>query len=131
MELGFRVVLALVIICLLIYITYYILRVVNKKMLGRKGEYIKVIDLFPLCQDSMLVLVEIGDRVILLGKTQRSITFLREFSREQILNLDEQHQSFKKVIDERMNSSFDLKDKVLNLYTLINDSEGKEDDEKK
>ncbi|ADQ05377.1 hypothetical protein Calow_1848 [Caldicellulosiruptor owensensis OL] len=131
MELGFRVVLALVIICLLIYVIYYILRVVNKKMLGRKGEYIKVIDLFPLSQDSMLVLVEIGDRVILLGKTQKSITFLREFSKEQILNLDEQHQSFKKVIDGQMNSSFDLKDKVLNLYTLINDSEGKEDDEKK
>ncbi|ADQ06339.1 conserved hypothetical protein [Caldicellulosiruptor hydrothermalis 108] len=131
MELGFRVVLALGAICLLIYITYYVLRIVNKKMFGRKGEFLKVIDLLPLSQDSMLVLVEIGDKVILLGKTQKSITFLKEFSKDQLLNFEEQHQSFKKIIDNQMNSSFDLKNKVLNLYNLIKDSEGKEDDEKK
>lgn len=30
-----------------------------------------------------------------------------------------------------MNFFFELKDKVLNFYNLIKDSEGKEDDEKK
>lgn len=38
---------------------------------------------------------------------------------------------FKNIIDNQINSSFDLKNKVLNLYNLIKDSEGKEDDEKK
>lgn len=94
MELGIRIVFALVVICVLIYITYYVLRIVNKKMLGRKGEYIKIVDLLPLSQDSMLVLVEIGDKVILLGKTQKSITFLKEFSKDQLFNLGEQHHSF-------------------------------------
>ncbi|ACM61233.1 flagellar protein FliO/FliZ [Caldicellulosiruptor bescii] len=131
MELGIRIVFALVVICVLIYITYYVLRIVNKKMLGRKGEYIKIVDLLPLSQDSMLVLVEIGDKVILLGKTQKSITFLKEFSKDQLFNLGEQHHSFKNIIDNQINSSFDLKNKVLNLYNLIKDSEGKEDDEKK
>ncbi|BCS80475.1 FliO/MopB family protein [Anaerocellum diazotrophicum] len=131
MDLGFRVVFALIIICLLMYITYYVLRIMNKKMLGRKGEYIKIVDLLPLSQDSMLVLVEIVDKVILLGKTQKSITFLKEFSKDQLLNSGEQHQSFKEIIDNQISSSFDLKNKVLNLYTLIKDSEGKENDEKK
>jgi flagellar protein FliO/FliZ len=131
MELGIRIVFALVVICVLIYITYYVLRIVNKKMLGRKGEYIKIVDLLPLSQDSMLVLVEIGDKVILLGKTQKSITFLKEFSKDQLFNLGEQHHSFKNIIDNQISSSFDLKNKVLNLYNLIKDSEGKEDDEKK
>ncbi|ADQ45377.1 hypothetical protein Calkro_0477 [Caldicellulosiruptor kronotskyensis 2002] len=131
MELGIRIVFALVVICVLIYITYYVLRIVNKKMLGRKGEYIKIVDLLPLSQDSILVLVEIGDKVILLGKTQKSITFLKEFSKDQLFNLGEQHHSFKNIIDNQINSSFEMKNKVLNLYNLIKDSEGKEDDEKK
>lgn len=130
MELGIRIVFALVVICVLIYITYYVLRIVNKKMLGRKGEYIKIVDLLPLSQDSILVLVEIGDKVILLGKTQKSITFLKEFSKDQLFNLGEQHHSFKNIIDNQINSSFEMKNKVLNLYNLIKDSEGKEDDEK-
>ena len=131
MEIGFRIVLALVTICLLIYITYYVLRIVNKKMFGRKGEFLKVIDLLPLSQDSMLVLVEVGGKILLLGKTQKSITFLKEFTKDQLFNFEEQEHSFKKIIDNQINSSFDLKDKVLNLYNLIKDSEGKEDDEKK
>ncbi|ADL43206.1 hypothetical protein COB47_1939 [Caldicellulosiruptor obsidiansis OB47] len=131
MEFGLKVILALTVVCLLIYLIYYVLKIVNKKMFGRKGEFLKVIDMLPLSADSMLVLIEVGDKVILLGKTQKSITFLKEFTKDQLLNFEEQEHSFKKIIDSQMNSSFDLKDKVLNLYNLIKDSEGKKDDEKK
>jgi len=131
MEFGLKVILALTVVCLLIYLTYYVLKIVNKKMFGRKGEFLKVIDMLPLSADSMLVLNEVGDKVILLGKTQKSITVLKEFTKDQLLNFEEQEHSFKKIIDSQMNSSFDLKDKVLNLYNLIKDSEGKKDDEKK
>jgi len=131
MEFGLKVILALTVVCLLIYLIYYVLKIVNKKMFGRKGEFLKVIDMLPLSADSMLVLIEVGDKVILLGKTQKSITFLKEFTKDQLLNFEEQEHSFKKIIDSQMNSSFDLKDKVLNLYNLIKDSEGKKDDEEK
>lgn len=130
MEFGLKIILALAVVCLLIYLTYYVLKIVSKRMYGRKGEFLKVIDLLPLSQDSMLVLVEVGDKIILLGKTQKSITFLKEFAKDQLLNFKVQDQSFKKIIDGQMNSSFELKDRVLNLYNLIKDSEGKEYDEK-
>ncbi|WP_045169001.1 FliO/MopB family protein [Caldicellulosiruptor morganii] len=125
MELVLKVIFSLVLVGVLIYLTYFVLKAYSKKVVFRKGEFIKIVDVLPLSSDSMLVLVKVRQRYILLGKTQKSITFLKEFEMSDFSTAEdaEEEISFKDVFDKNLSSSFGLKDKVLNLYTLIKDKD--------
>jgi len=78
----------------------------------------------------MLILIKVGQKYILLGKTQRSITFLKEFEKSEFPEAEEvsEEASFKKIFNSKFESSFGLKDKVLSLYNVIKD---KDDEDKR
>ncbi|WAM32113.1 FliO/MopB family protein [Caldicellulosiruptor naganoensis] len=130
MELILRIVGSLLLIGVLIYLTYFVLKVYSKKAILRKGEFMKIVDVLPLSSDSMLVLIKAGQKYILLGKTQKSITFLKEFELSEFSEVNEisDEKSFKKIFDNSLSSSFGLKDKVLSLYNMIKD---KDDEDKR
>ncbi|AZT89768.1 hypothetical protein ELD05_03370 [Caldicellulosiruptor changbaiensis] len=128
MELVLRIIVSLFAISVLIYLTYFVLKIFSKKTLFKKGEFIRIVDVLPLSSDSMLILIKVGQKYILLGKTQKSITFLKEFEKSEFPETEEisEEASFKKVFNSKFESSFGLKDKVLSLYNVIKDK-GDED----
>lgn len=130
MELVLRIVISLLVILVLIYITYFVLKVFGKKALLKKGEFMRIVDVLPLSSDSMLVLIKVGEQYILLGKTQKNITFLKEFEKSEFAETEEVYEetNFKEIFDSKLDSSFGLKEKVLNLYNVIKD---KDDEGKK
>ncbi|WP_039763793.1 MULTISPECIES: FliO/MopB family protein [unclassified Caldicellulosiruptor] len=128
MELVLRIIVSLFAISVLIYLTYFVLKIFSKKTLFKKGEFIRIVDVLPLSSDSMLILIKVGQKYILLGKTQKSITFLKELEKSEFPEAEEisEEASFKKVFNSKFESSFGLKDKVLSLYNVIKDK-GDED----
>ncbi|ABP66875.1 hypothetical protein Csac_1272 [Caldicellulosiruptor saccharolyticus DSM 8903] len=130
MELVLRIIVSLFAISVLIYLTYFVLKIFSKKTLFKKGEFIRIVDILPLSSDSMLILIKVGQKYILLGKTQRSITFLKEFEKSEFPEAEEvsEEASFKKIFNSKFESSFGLKDKVLSLYNVIKD---KDDEDKR
>lgn len=125
MELILRIIVSLVAIGVLIYLTYFVLKIFSKKTLFKKGEFIRIVDILPLSSDSMLILIKVGQKYILLGKTQRNITFLKEFEKSEFPEVEEisGKTSFKEVFNSKFESSFGLKDKVLSLYNVIKDKD--------
>jgi len=130
MELILRIIASLFAIGVLIYLTYVVLKVFSKKALLKKGEFIRIVDILPLSSDSMLILIKVGQKYILLGKTQKNITFLKEFEKSEFSEVEEisEETSFKRVLNSKLESSFGLKDRVLSLYNLIKD---KDDEDKR
>lgn len=103
---SIRMILALLIIIVLIYIVVYILKKYSYPTGVGRSDLIKIISFSYLRSKEMLYLIQVGDKLFLLGVTPSNITLIAEFSedhfniglKEKLENID--NRKIKTVADE-------------------------------
>ncbi|MEZ0537778.1 flagellar biosynthetic protein FliO [Caldicellulosiruptoraceae bacterium PP1] len=107
---------------IILYLSYFTSKYLSKKVSRRKGENIKIIETLPLSSDSLLILVEVFDKVLLLSRTQKNISILKEFDKKEI-NIKEE--PFDNILKNNINniniSKSKMKDKIEKLYENFKD----------
>lgn len=107
---------------IILYLSYFTSKYLSKKVSRRKGENIKIIEILPLSSDSLLILVEVFDKVLLLSRTQKNISILKEFDKKEI-NIKEE--PFDNILKNNINnisaSKSKMKDKMEKLYGNFKD----------
>jgi len=82
----------------ILYVSYVVSKLIGKKVSVRGGRNIKIIETVPLSSDSLLILIEIFDKLILISKTPKSINILKEFDK----NVYKTESDFKDVISNQI-----------------------------
>lgn len=119
MEYVFKIAIALVSLVIVLYLIYFTAKYLSKKVTYKKGGLMRIVDVLPLSSDSLLIIVKIANKFILLGKTQKNITFLKEFDKSELI---ENEEGFKKIIEEKTGArSNNILNKISDLYTLFKD----------
>ncbi len=82
-----RLVVALVVVVLLIYVSVFLFRRFLIRGSGKSAGCIKPMGSLPLGQKARINLVEIGGRVFLLGVTDHHVSMVAEFDHEELIEV--------------------------------------------
>ena len=92
----FHAIFSLIVVLGLIYLVSFLyqkLNVLNEKITNKKDgaeiNKFKIITTTPMGQGKFLHIVEINNKYLALGSTQNNISFLKEFSKEEVENINE------------------------------------------
>ncbi|HEX3026319.1 MAG TPA: flagellar biosynthetic protein FliO [Clostridia bacterium] len=100
---------SLVIVVVFFFLAWVFTRLVaSNGSFNGKGQFITILERFPVTKDSSILLVKTFDKVMLIGVTPHGMTTLNEYDAEgiDIQNTEFKKQSFSEIMSSAFDSAF-------------------------